>query len=88
MFRDLNDYQVEIEYPCAWKYTLIGTDRAVMEEVVASVLGAAAYTLSLSHASRGGKYCSLHLELVVESEEHRSGIFRALQGHAAIRTVM
>jgi len=85
---DLNDFQVEIEYPCAWTYTVIGHDRARIEEAVANVVGDVAYTLTLSHRSRHGKYCSLHLQIMVETESHRTGIFRALASHPAIRAVL
>jgi putative lipoic acid-binding regulatory protein len=85
---DLNDFEVEIEYPCAWAYTVIGVDRARMEQVVAELMGDTAYTLEYSQASRTGKYCALHLELIVETEEHRIGVFHALRGHPAIRAVM
>ncbi len=85
---DLNDYKVEIEYPCTWTYTVIGTNRQMMEQVVADVVGEVEYALTFSHASSAGKYCSLKLELMVETEEHRTRLFYALRNHPAIKTVL
>ncbi|MEN6492896.1 MAG: DUF493 domain-containing protein [Thermoguttaceae bacterium] len=85
---DLNDYKVEIRYPCAWTYTVIGADRRAMEQVVADVVGEIDYTLTISHVSSTGKYCSLQLELIVETETHRTDIFHALRRHPAIKAVM
>lgn len=85
---DLNDCQVEIPYPCSWTYTVIGPDRAGMEMAVADVVGEVKYALAFSHVSSAGKYCSLKLELVVETEEHRTGLFHALRNHPAIKAVL
>ncbi len=85
---DLNDHKVEIRYPCTWTYTVIGTDRQTLEQVVADMVGEVEYALAFSHASSAGKYCSLKLELVVETEEHRTELFYALQNHPAIKTVL
>jgi len=80
--------KAEIEYPCSWSYKVIGLDAGAVEKAVAVVLGEQQYLLTQSRSSSGGKYQSLHLETVVESEERRNGIFNALKSHAAVRMVL
>ena len=86
----LNNSQdkVDIEYPCTWSYKVIGIDAEAMQNAVETVLGAQRYLLSHSRQSSGGKYVSLHLETVVESEESRNAIFQLLKDHAAVRMVL
>jgi uncharacterized protein len=85
---DLRDYKLELEYPCPWVYTLIGADEFAMRRVVADLLGETHYTLTYGKSSRTGKYCSLALELVVQTEQHRKGIYSALGNHPAIKAVL
>ena len=85
-----------IEYPVEWGYKVIGTDEQVVRNAVKECLDAALYRetgdrefeLGLSRASKGGKYLSLSLTLVVMTEEERDGIFRAMTGHPDILMVM
>lgn len=85
-----------IEYPVEWGYKVIGTDEDVVRDAVKECLDAALYRetgdreyeLGLSRASKGGKYLSLSLTLVVMTEEERDGIFRAMTGHPDILMVM
>jgi putative lipoic acid-binding regulatory protein len=85
---DLNAHKLELEYPCPWTYKLIGADEFVMRTVVADLLGEMKYALTYTRSSRTGKYCSLELQLIVESDEHRKGIFTALGNHPAFRAVL
>lgn len=80
--------KVEIEYPCSWSYKVIGLDAEALQNAVAMVLGKQKYLLTHSRSSSGGKYQSMHLETVVESEDRRNAIFNALQSHAAVRMVL
>ena len=77
-----------IEYPCSWSFKVIGLDAEALRKAVAVVLGDQQYLLTHSRSSSSGKYQSLHLETVVDSEERRNGIFNALQNHAAVRMVL
>ncbi|MDH3393600.1 MAG: DUF493 domain-containing protein [Desulfobulbaceae bacterium] len=77
-----------IEYPCTWNYKVIGLDAEAVQKAVAVVLGEQKYLLTHSRSSSGGKYQSLHLETVVESEERRNAIFNALKNHAAVRMIL
>ena len=80
--------KVEVEYPCSWSYKVIGIDEEDLKNAVAVVLGEQKYLLTHSRSSSGGKYKSMCLETVVESETRRNAIFNALQSHAAVRMVL
>ena len=80
--------KAEIEYPCSWNYKVIGLDVEDLQKAVAVILGEQKYLLTHSRSSSGGKYQSMHLETVVDSEDRRNAIFNALQNHAAIRMVL
>lgn len=75
-----------IDYPCEWEYRVIGTDAVEIRSLVASIVGDRRH--SLREGNRSGKFLSLVLELVVETEEQRDGIYRQLSQHAAVRIVL
>ncbi|HSW46616.1 MAG TPA: DUF493 domain-containing protein [Phycisphaerae bacterium] len=77
-----------IEYPCPWEYKIIGQDQFAMRQAVAGLLDDIEYTITFSHFSRAGKYCSLLVALTVSDEEQRTSIFAALKGHADIMMVL
>jgi len=80
--------KAEIEYPCAWNYKIIGLDVEALQKAVAMVLGAQQYLLTHSRSSTGGKYQSMSLETVVETEERRNAIYNSLKNHAAVRMIL
>ncbi len=77
-----------IEYPCPWEYKAIGWDEDSMREAIVEIMADRQHDVSFSRTSRTGRYCSLLLVVVVESEDHRNAIFRALQSHRHIRMVL
>jgi putative lipoic acid-binding regulatory protein len=79
---------LELDYPCAWTYTLIGSDEAVLFEVARRAAGACAHRLERSRRSKSGRYVSITLELVVRDEAQRLSIFDALRGSTAVRYVL
>jgi uncharacterized protein len=88
VLNNLNDGKPLLSYPCQWQYTVIGADWEAIRLAVADVVGGADYSLAESHTSRKGRYCSGHLALVVQTEEHRTTVFHALSQHPAIKAVM
>ncbi len=77
-----------IEYPCSWEYKAIGWNEGSMREAIAEIMADRQHDLSFSRSSSTGRYCSLRLVVMVETEEHRNSIFKALQEHRHIRLVM
>ena len=75
----------EIRYPTNWGYRIIGEDETALREAVASVLGELDHVLRAGNTSRGGRYRTLILELVVFSKEQRLAIFNGLRDHPAVK---
>ena len=78
----------EITYPCEWGYRVIGTTEEPMRNSIASILGDKNYSISRSNVSKGGKYLSLSLTLVVDSEVERIEIYESLKANGEIKMVL
>ncbi len=78
----------DITYPAEWTYSLVGHDEAAIRDTVKQVLGARLYRLSVSRRSSGGKYISMALELVVETEAERTRLYAEFGASNAIVTVL
>ena len=77
-----------IDYPTRWGYRIVGTSEEAMRAHVLALLGDVEHELVLGNRSRGGKYVSLHLSLVVRDEAQRLAIYDHLTRHDAIRFVV
>lgn len=80
--------KLELEYPCSWKYKVIGAERKKLEEAIHSVILERAHTLEHSNASKTGKYVSLNLDLIVQNEDERTFLYEALKAHQDIKMVL
>jgi uncharacterized protein len=78
----------EITYPCSWEYRIIGISDHLVRQAIVDLIGEVEHTLNYSNISRGGKYISFQLELIVRDEAHRDSIARDLIDHPAIRMVL
>ncbi|WP_028584452.1 HP0495 family protein [Desulfogranum mediterraneum] len=87
-FQQTEGCKPEIEYPCLWQYKIIGSQPEHIREAVAAVVRDASHLLTDSNTSSGGRYCSLNLELVVQSEEERLALYQQLVEHKAIKIVL
>ena len=85
---DLSCMKPQIDYPTRWGYKIIAASQQQIVAAVAEILGDAQRSLVASHASSGGKYHSMGLEIVVHSEQHRLEIFESLKNHPDIRFVL
>lgn len=84
---DTND--LEIEYPCAWQFTLFGKDEAEVRAAVERVVGAdGGARLAVSKRSSKRTYLSLVLEIEVESDEDRRGLWERFAAEPAIMYVL
>lgn len=78
----------EIAYPCLWQYKIIGTDRDSIIDAVMDILPNTDHLLSNSHTSSGGRYVSMKLELVVQSEEQRLSLYNQLVENPSVKIVL
>lgn len=85
---DFDGETLRLTYPCQWIYKVIGSGQEQIRGAIAEVVDGRDYVVTLSNWSRTGKYCCLNLEMTVESEEIRTGIYTALKNHPLIRIVL
>ncbi|MFP4162632.1 MAG: DUF493 domain-containing protein [Chitinispirillaceae bacterium] len=78
----------QMDYPCKWTYTIIGSDPNLMRTAVGSIIQPGTYTVDESRISRTGKYMSLSVQLVVFSQEERDRYFGKLGNHKDIKMVL
>jgi len=77
-----------MEYPCRWTYKIIGSGNREMKEAIETIVEGQDYTITPSNVSRTGKYHSLNLEMTVDDEEHRTGIYDKLRNHPAVKMIL
>jgi putative lipoic acid-binding regulatory protein len=80
--------KLELEYPCSWKYKIVGEERKKLEAAIHSVILERAHTLKHSNASKTGKYISLNLDMIVHNEDDRTFIYEALKAHDDVKMVL
>jgi putative lipoic acid-binding regulatory protein len=83
-----SEQKVLIEYPCNWCYKVIATEKTLLEQAIRDVIDEREHKLSPSNKSKGGKYTSMNLDLLVHNEDDRTFIFEALKKHQAIKMVL
>ena len=86
----LNDSKkkVEIDYPCTWKYKLIGYEKEAIQKALYEVILGREHNLVHSKASKNGKYVSMNLDLLVHNEDDRNFIYEALKKHSDLKMVL
>jgi len=87
---NINDIKqkVLIEYPSNWQYKIISMHEDHTKEAVLDVINERLHTLTHSKNSKGGKYISMNLELLVHNEEDRNFIFEALKAHPLTKMIL
>lgn len=80
--------KLELTYPCSWAYKLIAGEKEALEEAIHEVILEREHTLTHSKNSKGGKYVSMNLELLVHNEDDRNFIYEALKAHQNIKMVL
>jgi len=83
-----NERKLQLKYPCAWIYKIIGVDQNDMKSAVSEIIQDRACKITLSRSSETDKYQCLNVEITVESESHRKVIYEALRAHRAIKMVL
>jgi len=87
---NINDIEqkLELEYPCDWRYKIVGEEREKIENAIREVIFEREHRLTHSNTSRSGKYISLNLDLLVHNEEDRQFIYEALKAHQDVKMVL
>ena len=86
----LNDRtdKLELTYPCTWSYKLIAGEKEALEQAIRDVIDEREHKLTHSKNSKGGKYVSMNLDLLVHNEDDRNFIYEALKAHQNIKMVL
>jgi hypothetical protein len=88
MIVDNRRARLQIEYPCRWTYKVIGADKEQMRAAIANAVGDRPHNLAVSNRSKRGTYVCLTVELVVDNEEFRLSVYRALADHPSVTLVL
>ncbi len=82
------DKKVEIDYPCEWKYKVIGEEKEKIEGAIRAVMGERLHTCTYSRASKKGKYHSYEVKTLVHNEDERTELFHQLKRHDDLKMVL
>jgi len=85
---DIDSKNPVMEYPCRWTYKIIGSDSRETKEAIEKIVEGQDYTITPSNISKTGRYHSLNLEVLVDDEGHRTGIYDKLRNHPAVKMVL
>jgi putative lipoic acid-binding regulatory protein len=85
---NLNQYKVELTYPCNWKYKIIIKAEYDINTIIRSILKDREYEILKSNSSSKGKFNSFSLNLKVINEEDRVNLYKYLQNHQKIKMIV
>lgn len=88
MMSDSNQNRLQIEYPTKWGYKVIGEDIDKLLHAIEEIVIGLEYEITPSNISKGGKYFSVNLSVVVRSEVMRDRLFRELDSHPNVKIVI
>lgn len=82
------EQKLELEYPCSWSYKLIASEVEALKQAIVDVISEREHKLTHSKNSKGGKYVSMNLDMLVHNEDDRNFIYEALKAHQHIKMVL
>ena len=82
------DEKLELTYPCSWSYKLISSEAETLQQAIRDVINEREHKLTHSKNSKGGKYISMNLDMLVHNEDDRNFIYEALKAHQHIKMVL
>ncbi|MDD2653230.1 MAG: DUF493 domain-containing protein [Sulfurimonas sp.] len=80
--------KLELTYPCSWSYKLIASEVEALKQAIRDVISEREHKLTHSKNSKGGKYISMNLDMLVHNEDDRNFIYEALKAHQHIKMVL
>jgi uncharacterized protein len=86
--QNISEGKAQVDYPCSWVYKVIGKDQQQVRQAIAEIIQERRCIITRSNSSKSGKYHCLNVELVVQNEELRNGLYRTLKSHPAIKMVL
>jgi uncharacterized protein len=83
-----NGCKPEFTYPCPWAYKVIGRDPGRLREIVAETLSGCIYSAAPTRGSKNGAYHCLTVQMTVDSEADRIGLYERLRSHPEVIMVL
>ncbi len=83
-----NSRKPEINYPCEWKYKIIGDNVEKIIEAAEKATEGMEYDITASNISKKGNYFSINLKVLVNDDDERNLIYQKLEGHENIEMVL
>ena len=80
--------KLELIYPCSWSYKVIALEVHMLQEAIKEIIDEREHKLTHSKNSKGGKYVSMNLDMLVHNEDDRNFIYQALKAHKNIKMVL
>ncbi len=77
-----------IEYPTQWRYKIIGVDVEKLLKAVEELTPGLQYEVAPSNISKGKKYYSLNVAVIVPSKVVRDLVFQKLGEHPDVKMVI
>jgi len=78
----------EINYPTKWGFKIIGKDKEKIEDAIKEIFKDKEHSCTFSNVSKNGKFNSYNAECVVDSQEDRDALYKALNSHDDINYVI
>ncbi|UTJ06450.1 HP0495 family protein [Arcobacter roscoffensis] len=85
---DLNKEKLKLDYPCNWKYKIVVLETISIKKVLTDVISQREHSVKESKVSKKGKFKSYTLELLVHSDDDRTGLYENLGNHSDIKMVL
>ena len=85
---DLNQYKLELDYPCIWKYKVVIKCDSDIKDIIQEILCEREHTVLPSKKSSKGKFTSHNIELTVHNDDDRKEIYKLLGDHKHIKMVV
>jgi len=80
--------KLELAYPCSWSYKVIALEAEALQKAIRDILDEREHKLTHSKNSKGGKYISMNLDMLVHNEDDRNFIYESLKAHRNIKMVL
>ncbi len=84
----IKNEKLQLDYPCNWKYKVVVNSDKEIDSVVKDVIGERECKINSSKESKGGKYKSYNLEILVHNDDDREVIYEELKKHNDVKAVL
>ena len=77
----------KMAYPCTWHYRIIGNSKEELHLAALEILDKE-FISTPAKESKGGKYHSINIEVIVENQDERDAIFAKFYHDSRVKFVL